>query len=125
VRQEAIVAQLRYNHPDVMARPDVFEWVKRDYANRLALGAPDSPATVALAMDAGRQAFRLPGNRPPPSARDKRMFSGPSAGGHPTGEAPKQVDMSNKAIRGMAQKMYPHLPPEKAWDRWAAEVGSK
>jgi hypothetical protein len=124
VRQEAIVAQLRYNHPDVMARPDIFEWVKRDYANRLALGAPDSPATVNLSMDAGRAAFRLPGNRPAPSAATRRQFSGPSAGGHPSNtDTPKQVDMSNKAIRGMAQKMYPNLPPEEAWAKWAKEVG--
>jgi hypothetical protein len=128
VQQEAIMAQLRYNHPDVMNAPrQVFEWAQRDYANRLATGAPDSHATIAISMDAARQAFRMPlPNRPGPSDRTRRQFAGPSAGGHaPAGSEVKQVDMSNKGIRGMARKMYPHLPEDQAYKKWASEIVSK
>ena len=86
----------------------------------LAEGKPDTYETMNAALAETRRVLKI-GRSPSPSEGLKSKFGGAPRGGAAK-EAPKSFPMT-KQYKRMARAAYPHLPEEKAIEKWVKTTG--
>lgn len=126
VRQQVIQEQLHREHGDVYAAgPRAVQFSRGEFQKLLAMGEPDSAATVKKAMDATRVAFNI-GRSTAPTESQRARFVAPPRGGNGGGggsEGPTSIKMT-KEFRGMADAAYPEIKDDKErYRKWANGPG--
>lgn len=125
--QQTQQAQFRAEYSDVQSNPNANRWARGHYDMLVAQGAPDSPETVRLAMNAARAQFRIGNGRMAPTERDRQQFTGFSgnSGRRNVGQKDNVVKMG-KSEKIMAMAMYGDRvngDEKKAYSQWAKGPG--
>jgi len=118
--------QYRSAYSDVYAHPNANRYARGHYDTLIAQGHPDNAATVELAMNAARQAFRLSGGRSQPTDRDRDQLTGYSNTRRTNMEPKNNVVKMGKSEKIIAMAMYGQAfngDEKKVNSTWAKNVG--
>ena len=117
--------QYAREYGDVQANPHANRWARGYYDQLVAQGEPDSPSTVAKAMNAARAQFRIGNYRMEPTDRDRSQMTGFGGSNRRSPEPGNKVTMG-KAEKIMAMAMYGDAfngDEKKAYATWAKGPG--
>ncbi len=118
--------QYNAQYSDVKANPNANRYARGQYDMLIAQGHPDSPATVELAMDSARRAFRLGGGRNTPTDRDRDQLTGYSNTRRTNMDPKNNTVKMGKSEKIMAMAMYGQAfngDEKKVYSTWAKNVG--
>lgn len=122
----ALSAVLEAENADVYANPRAVAYARSYFQGKVALGETDSRELFDRSMNAAREAFKMQPKGQPPSNRQRRQFEGGPRGanGGKAGQTqPDDTVRMDKHLKKIARAMYPGLPEEKAYEKWAVTVG--
>lgn len=114
----------RQRYPEVYRDPKAAYWARAHAMQRIAEGEPDGPELVEKAMEAAKIKFKLGKPTSAPTATERARMTGipSSGGGGGDGKASGGIVMTRE-LKKMAEAMYSDLPQEKAWQKWANDIG--
>lgn len=119
-------AQYASQYSDVQNNPQANMYARGQYDILRAQGHPDSPETVAMAMDSARRAFGLGGRRQGPTDRDREQLTGYSNTRRTNMEPKNNVVKMGKSEKVMAMAMYGNAfngDEKKVYSQWAKGPG--
>lgn len=116
----------RAQYSDVQSHPQANMFARGQFDQLRAMGHPDTPATIELAMTAARRQFGLGGARPLPTEREREQLTGFS-NTRRNDVAPKNnVVKMGKSEKIMAMSMYGNAfngDEKKVYSQWAKGPG--
>lgn len=118
--------QYQTEYADVRANPNANRWARGHYDQLVASGAPESPDTVRLAMNAARTQFRMASARSSPTEHDRQQFTGFSNNGRKNMDPKSNVVKMGKPEKIMAMAMYGDRfngDEKKTYAQWAKGPG--
>ena len=129
VRDTMIQEEARQRFGDFLGNAQAAQYFQGEYMRRRGLGEPDSWDTMEAAAAETRRAFRMrPKGTPPPTAGEKRRFSGQSRGaaGAREDSGGSKLITPTKEMKRMAAAAYPHIKdPKKRIQKWVNGPGAK
>lgn len=111
---------------DVQSNPAANRYARGQYDMLVAQGAPESPETVARAMNAARMQFRMPTARYTPTEQDRQQLTGFGGQGRRVSDPKSNVVKMGKSEKIMAMAMYgQHFngDEKKVYSQWAKGPG--
>lgn len=124
--QQTQIQSFRQQYQDVYDHSAARQYAKGTYDQLIAMGEPDSPATVEKAANMARIQFRLGGANMKPTDLDRQKLTGFSTRAN-TNSSDTTVKM-DKSAKLMAMAMYGDAlnhDEKKVYEKWAKGPGLK
>lgn len=118
--------QFAREYGDVQSNPQANRFARGEYDRLVARGAPETPETVARAMNAARVEFRLPTARYTPTEQDRQQLTGFGGQGRRVADPKTNVVKMGKSEKIMAMAMYGERfngDEKKVYSQWAKGPG--
>lgn len=118
--------QFAREYGDVQSNPAANRFARGEYDRLVARGAPETPETVARAMNAARVEFRMPTARYQPTEQDRQQLTGFGGQGRRVADPKSNVVKMGKSEKIMAMAMYGERfngDEKKVYSQWAKGPG--
>lgn len=118
--------QFAREYGDVQSNPAANRYARGEYDRLVARGAPESPETVARAMNAARVEFKLPTARYQPTDHERQQLTGFGGSRGRMSDPKSNVVKMGKSEKIMAMAMYGDRfngDEKKVYSQWARGPG--